>query len=199
MIRASFAGVSAWPGTNVQDASIRIGGEEEMARKIKVAAAQLGPIHLADGRARVVRRLCALLREAHGMGGEARGVSRARADHLLPALLVRRHPRDRRLVRARDAERRDRAPVRSRPRLRRRLLSRLRRARPRRRRRPPLQHLDPGRPRRPDHRQVPEGASARPRRPPRGHSLPASGKALLRGRQSRLPGLAGVRGRWSAC
>ena len=39
-----------------------------MARKIKIAAAQLGPIHLEDDRASVVRRLCAMLREAHGMG-----------------------------------------------------------------------------------------------------------------------------------
>ena len=39
-----------------------------MARRLKIAAAQLGPIHLADDRASVVRRLCALLREAHGRG-----------------------------------------------------------------------------------------------------------------------------------
>ena len=39
-----------------------------MARKLPVAVAQLGPIHLADSRAAVVRRLCALLREAHGQG-----------------------------------------------------------------------------------------------------------------------------------
>ena len=39
-----------------------------MARHLKVAAAQLGPIHKADDRARVVKRLVALLREAHGSG-----------------------------------------------------------------------------------------------------------------------------------
>lgn len=39
-----------------------------MARRLKIAAAQLGPIHLADDRASVVRRLGAMLREAHGMG-----------------------------------------------------------------------------------------------------------------------------------
>ena len=39
-----------------------------MSRPIKIAAAQLGPIHLADTREAVVRRLIALLREAHGQG-----------------------------------------------------------------------------------------------------------------------------------
>ena len=39
-----------------------------MARRLPVAVAQLGPVHLADSRAAVVRRLVALLREAHGRG-----------------------------------------------------------------------------------------------------------------------------------
>jgi predicted amidohydrolase len=39
-----------------------------MSRKLRAAVAQLGPIHLADSRAAVVKRLCALLREAHGQG-----------------------------------------------------------------------------------------------------------------------------------
>src|SRR5712692_11610603 len=39
-----------------------------MSRKLHAAVAQLGPIHLADSRAAVVRRLIALLREAHGTG-----------------------------------------------------------------------------------------------------------------------------------
>src|SRR5258707_13210915 len=39
-----------------------------MSRKLRAAVAQLGPIHLADSREAVVRRLCALLREAHGVG-----------------------------------------------------------------------------------------------------------------------------------
>jgi predicted amidohydrolase len=39
-----------------------------MARKLGVAVAQLGPVHLADSRAAVVARLIALLREAHGRG-----------------------------------------------------------------------------------------------------------------------------------
>ena len=38
---------------------------ETMARNLKVAAAQLGPIHKADARASVVRRLVEMLREAH--------------------------------------------------------------------------------------------------------------------------------------
>jgi predicted amidohydrolase len=39
-----------------------------MSRKFRAAVAQLGPIHRADSRAAVVRRLIALLREAHGSG-----------------------------------------------------------------------------------------------------------------------------------
>ena len=39
-----------------------------MSRKLPAAVAQLGPIHLADSRASVVKRLCAMLREAHGRG-----------------------------------------------------------------------------------------------------------------------------------
>jgi predicted amidohydrolase len=39
-----------------------------MSRKLRAAVAQLGPIHLADSREAVVKRLIALLREAHGNG-----------------------------------------------------------------------------------------------------------------------------------
>src|SRR5688572_9033628 len=39
-----------------------------MPRHLKIAAAQLGPIHRADTREAVVKRLIALLREAHGQG-----------------------------------------------------------------------------------------------------------------------------------
>src|SRR5437763_4621080 len=39
-----------------------------VSRKLRAAVAQLGPIHLADSREAVVKRLCALLREAHGAG-----------------------------------------------------------------------------------------------------------------------------------
>jgi N-carbamoyl-D-amino-acid hydrolase len=42
--------------------------EEPVSRKLRVAVAQLGPIHLADSREDVVKRLIALLREAHGSG-----------------------------------------------------------------------------------------------------------------------------------
>jgi predicted amidohydrolase len=41
-----------------------------MARHLKIAAAQLGPLQLADTRADATRRLVALLREAHGMGAK---------------------------------------------------------------------------------------------------------------------------------
>src|SRR5215471_6648290 len=39
-----------------------------MSRKLKAAVAQLGPIHLADARPAVVKRLTALMREAHAAG-----------------------------------------------------------------------------------------------------------------------------------
>ena len=39
-----------------------------MTRKLKAAVAQLGPIHLADTRSAVVKRLMAMMREAHGRG-----------------------------------------------------------------------------------------------------------------------------------
>ena len=41
-----------------------------MSRKLKAAVAQLGPIHLADTRVAVVKRLMALMREAHAAGAE---------------------------------------------------------------------------------------------------------------------------------
>jgi N-carbamoyl-D-amino-acid hydrolase len=39
-----------------------------MSRHLKIAAAQLGPIHLADTRETVVKRLIVLMREAHAQG-----------------------------------------------------------------------------------------------------------------------------------
>jgi predicted amidohydrolase len=39
-----------------------------MARHLRIAAAQLGPLHLSDTRASATKRLVALLREAHAMG-----------------------------------------------------------------------------------------------------------------------------------
>ena len=39
-----------------------------MARKLKAAVAQLGPIHLTDTRGAVVKRLMAMMREAHAAG-----------------------------------------------------------------------------------------------------------------------------------
>ena len=41
-----------------------------MARHLKIAAAQLGPLHKADSRAAAVARLVNLLKEAHGMGAK---------------------------------------------------------------------------------------------------------------------------------
>src|SRR5262249_35954209 len=41
-----------------------------MARHLKIAAAQLGPLHKSDSRTAAVKRLVNLLREAHGMGAK---------------------------------------------------------------------------------------------------------------------------------
>jgi predicted amidohydrolase len=41
-----------------------------MARHLKIAAAQMGPLHLSDTRASATKRLVNLLREAHGMGAK---------------------------------------------------------------------------------------------------------------------------------
>jgi predicted amidohydrolase len=41
-----------------------------MSRHLKIAAAQMGPLHRSDTRASAVKRLTALLREAHGMGAK---------------------------------------------------------------------------------------------------------------------------------
>jgi predicted amidohydrolase len=41
-----------------------------MARRLKVASAQLGPIHLKDSRASVVKRLMAMMRDAHASGAK---------------------------------------------------------------------------------------------------------------------------------
>jgi predicted amidohydrolase len=41
-----------------------------MSRHLKIAAAQLGPLHRADTRAAATQRLVALLREAHAMGAK---------------------------------------------------------------------------------------------------------------------------------
>src|SRR5258706_11865841 len=41
-----------------------------MARHLKIAAAQLGPLHKADSRASAVTRLKNLLQEAYGMGAK---------------------------------------------------------------------------------------------------------------------------------
>jgi predicted amidohydrolase len=41
-----------------------------MSRHLKIAAAQLGPLHRSDTRASAVKRLTGLLKEAHGMGAK---------------------------------------------------------------------------------------------------------------------------------
>ena len=41
-----------------------------MARMLKIAAAQLGPLHRADSRSKAVSRLVQLLKDAHGMGAK---------------------------------------------------------------------------------------------------------------------------------
>src|SRR5205085_10749366 len=41
-----------------------------MSRRLKIAAAQLGPLHRSDSRSAATRRLVELLREAHAMGAK---------------------------------------------------------------------------------------------------------------------------------
>src|SRR5688572_33266772 len=41
-----------------------------MARQLRIAAAQLGPLHKSDSRVAAVKRLTNLLREAHSMGAK---------------------------------------------------------------------------------------------------------------------------------
>ncbi|HUP28923.1 MAG TPA: nitrilase-related carbon-nitrogen hydrolase, partial [Usitatibacter sp.] len=41
-----------------------------MSRKLKIAAAQLGPLNRSDTRASATRRLVELLRESHSMGAK---------------------------------------------------------------------------------------------------------------------------------
>ncbi len=41
-----------------------------MSRHLKIAAAQLGPLHKADSRAAATKRLVELLRESHAMGAK---------------------------------------------------------------------------------------------------------------------------------
>ena len=84
--------------------------------------------------------------DARGQGARQRhrGLPRARADHLLSALVDGGRRRDRQLLRARNAEPGDAAAVRGRAIARHRLLSRLCRTGEGERRDPPLQHLDPG-------------------------------------------------------
>ena len=156
-------------------------------RVINVAAAQLGPIQKAESREAVVKRMIALMDEAKAKGAGLIVYPRARADHVLPALVHGGSGRGRYLVRARDAEPRDAAAVRT-----------------------AAQHkiamyfgyaeltpdghhfntCDPGRRVGEDRRQVPQGASARPFRVRHRARVPASGEALLRAGRSRLPGLA---------
>ncbi len=45
-------------------------GRSLLARKLKAAVAQLGPIHLADSRGSVVKRLMTMMRQAHASGAE---------------------------------------------------------------------------------------------------------------------------------
>jgi N-carbamoyl-D-amino-acid hydrolase len=45
-------------------------GDDIMTRKLRIAAAQLGPVQRAEPREVVVKRLVALMREAHGQGAQ---------------------------------------------------------------------------------------------------------------------------------
>ena len=84
-----------------------------MSRVLRIGGAQMGPIQKADSRQAVVRRMLDLLEQAKAAKVRPRGLSGARAHHLLSALVHDRTGRGRRLVRARDAECRDAAAVRA--------------------------------------------------------------------------------------
>ena len=185
------ARAGARPGAQLRRrAALRRGST--MARRLRVAAAQLGPIHLARrprGRGAAALRL---LREAHGMG--ARLV-------VFPELaLTTFFPRywyddvaeidawfEREMPNAATAPLFDLAKDLgvgfylgyAELALEQGAMHRY--------------NTSSSRTRRPHRRQVSQGAPAGPRRSPRGHSVPAPREALLRGRQSRLPGLARVR------
>ena len=170
-----------------------------MSRKLRAAVAQLGPIHLADSRAAVVKRLIALMREAHAGGRPVCRLSRTGADDVLSALVDDRPGRDRPVLRARDAGPRDPAAVRTGARSRDRLLSRLCRTDRGRRADAALQHVDPGRARRADRRPLSQDPPARPFRAPARSAVPASRKALFRRRQRGVQGVARASTRSSAC
>ena len=74
-----------------------------MSRAVTVGAAQMGPVQRDDSRADVVERMLALLHDAHGARCRARRLPRARADDVLPPLVLRGRGRDRLVVRDRDA------------------------------------------------------------------------------------------------
>ena len=164
-----------------------------MSRHLKIAAAQLGPLHVADTREAAAKRLVALFREAPWEG--ARFV-------VFPELALTTFFPRWWLEDQADVDRRFFEPTMPNPvtqplfdrtRARRRVLPRLRgadAALPRRRPHPPLQHLDPRRAGRTDRRQVPQSSSAGARRSQAASRVPASGEKVLRGRRPRFPRLA---------
>ena len=164
--------------------------EQAMARIIQAASAQMGPIAKSETRKDTVRRLIALMREAKGRGAELVVFPELALTTFFPRWLIEDEAELDSYYETRDAGAGDAAAVRRGEEARHRLLSRLRRARRRRRPQAPLQHLDPRRPRRQHRRQVPQGASAGPCRAAARPRAPASGEALFRAGQSRLPGVA---------
>ena len=74
-----------------------------MSRKLRAAVAQLGPIHLADDRTAVVKRLTALLREAHGAGCKFVVFPELALTTFFPRYWIDRPGAGRCLFRARDA------------------------------------------------------------------------------------------------
>jgi predicted amidohydrolase len=73
-----------------------------MSRKLKASVAQLGPIHLADTRSQVVKRLMAMMREAHAAGARFVVFPELALTTFFPRLDDRSEG-DRRVLRARDA------------------------------------------------------------------------------------------------
>ena len=79
-----------------------VGRGQGMSRIVTVAAAQLGPIARDEPRANVVQRMIRLMREAAAARRRPRGLSGARADHVLSALAAGRR-RGGRVLRGGDA------------------------------------------------------------------------------------------------
>ena len=116
-----------------------------VSRRLKVSAAQLGPIHRADSRKSVVKRLVEMLKEADLRGSKFVVFPELALTTFFPRWWMERPGRGRQVFRGADAEPRDAAAVRAGALQGHRLLPGLCRADGGGGQDPALQHLDPGR------------------------------------------------------